>query len=226
MEEFKTQPFIQKLLGMGDVAGLIDKVNELGLDDNEELLGKIRHGNFTLRDMYEQFMNIQKLGPFGQIMNMIPGMGGDMIGKAGEEESARRLKRTTTIMDSMHSTELDSSNAVSSPASHTRVYAYMHMLVCTRTLAVFPLSTTLPLCFLLPSSPSPFCTTTPFADVAFRRAIATTPHYTDVHTHGTLQLKLFKTQPSRMYRVARGAGVRSVRKTNTGGVKKQCPTGI
>ena len=46
------------------------------------------------------------------------------------------------------------------------------------------------------------------------------------HTHGTLQLKLFKTQPSRMYRVARGAGVRSVRKTNTGGVKKQCPTGI
>jgi len=132
LEEFKTQPFIQKLLGMGDVAGLIDKVNELGLDDNEELLGKIRHGNFTLRDMYEQFMNIQKLGPFGQIMNMIPGMGGDMIGKAGEEESARRLKRTTTIMDSMHSTELDSSNA----------------------------------------------------------------------------LKLFKTQPSRMYRVARGAGVR------------------
>jgi signal recognition particle subunit SRP54 len=96
---------------MGDVAGLIDRVSELGLDDNEELLSKIRHGNFSLRDMYEQFMNIQKLGPFGQIMNMIPGMGGDMIGKAGEEESTRRLKRCTTIMESMHSSELDSTNA-------------------------------------------------------------------------------------------------------------------
>lgn len=64
-----------------------------GLDDNEELMKKISHGQFTLRDMYEQFLNIQKLGPFGQIMNMIPGLGGDVIGKAGEEESARRLKR-------------------------------------------------------------------------------------------------------------------------------------
>jgi len=110
LEEFSTKPFVQKLLGMGDVAGLIDKVSELGLDDNEELIGKIRHGNFTLRDMYEQFMNIQKLGPFGQIMNMIPGMGGDMIGKEGEAESTRRLKKCTTMMDSMHASELDSPN--------------------------------------------------------------------------------------------------------------------
>jgi len=111
LEEFKTKGFVQKLLGMGDVAGLIDKVSELGLDDNEELLKKMQHGQFTLRDMYEQFMNIQKLGPFGQIMNMIPGMSGDMIGKAGEEESARRLKRSTVIMNSMHPTELDHPNA-------------------------------------------------------------------------------------------------------------------
>lgn len=110
LEPFQSTPFVKKLLGMGDVTGLIEKVNELGLDDNEELLDKIKHGQFTLRDMYEQFLNIQKLGPFGQIMNMIPGLGGDIIGKAGEEESAKRLKRCTTIMDSMHSTELDSDN--------------------------------------------------------------------------------------------------------------------
>jgi signal recognition particle GTPase len=38
-----------------------------GLDDNEELFKKMAHGHFTLRDMYEQFVNIQKLGPFGQV---------------------------------------------------------------------------------------------------------------------------------------------------------------
>ena len=53
---------------MGDIEGLIDKVNELKLDDNEELLDKLKHGQFTLRDMYEQFQNIMKMGPFGQIM--------------------------------------------------------------------------------------------------------------------------------------------------------------
>lgn len=53
---------------MGDIEGLIDKVNELKLDDNEDLIEKIKHGQFTIRDMYEQFQNIMKMGPFSQIM--------------------------------------------------------------------------------------------------------------------------------------------------------------
>lgn len=73
-EPFKTQPFISKLLGMGDIEGLIDKVNELKLDDNEALIEKLKHGQFTLRDMYEQFQNIMKMGPFSQILGMIPGL--------------------------------------------------------------------------------------------------------------------------------------------------------
>lgn len=68
LEPFKTKPFISKLLGMGDIEGLIDRVNELKLDDNEGLLEKIKHGQFTLRDMYEQFQNIMKMGPFSQIL--------------------------------------------------------------------------------------------------------------------------------------------------------------
>ena len=68
LEPFRTKPFVSKLLGLGDIEGLIDKVNELKLDDNEELIEKIKHGQFTLRDMYEQFQNIMKMGPFSQIM--------------------------------------------------------------------------------------------------------------------------------------------------------------
>lgn len=73
-EPFRVKPFIQKLLGLGDIEGLIDKVNELKLDENHELIEKLKHGEFTLRDMYEQFQNIMKMGPFNQIMGMIPGM--------------------------------------------------------------------------------------------------------------------------------------------------------
>ncbi|KAL1457970.1 hypothetical protein WDU94_008148 [Cyamophila willieti] len=107
LEPFKTKPFVSKLLGMGDIEGLIDKVNDLKLDDNEELIEKIKHGQFTLRDMYEQFQNIMKMGPFSQIMGMIPGFSQDFLSKGSEQESMARLKRLMTIMDSMNDGELD-----------------------------------------------------------------------------------------------------------------------
>ncbi|XP_077551672.1 signal recognition particle subunit SRP54 [Haemaphysalis longicornis] len=106
-EPFKVKPFISKLLGMGDIEGLIDKVNELKLDDNEELIEKLKHGEFTLRDMYEQFQNIMKMGPFSQIMGMIPGFSSDFMTKGNEQESMGRLKKLMTIMDSMNDHELD-----------------------------------------------------------------------------------------------------------------------
>lgn len=107
-EPFKVQPFVSKLLGMGDIEGLIDKVSELKLDDNEELMKKLKQGQFTLRDMYEQFQNIMKMGPFSQIMSMIPGLGSDFMTKGSEQESMSRLKKLMTIMDSMNDQELDS----------------------------------------------------------------------------------------------------------------------
>ena len=64
----------------------MEKVSDLKLDENEELMDKLKHGGcnyikttptnflsftagqFTLRDMYEQFQNIMKMGPFNQII--------------------------------------------------------------------------------------------------------------------------------------------------------------
>ena len=74
---------------MGDIEGLIEKVNDLKLDDNEELVKNLKAGQFTLRDMYEQFQNILKMGPFNQIMSMIPGFN-DFMTKGHEQESTKR----------------------------------------------------------------------------------------------------------------------------------------
>ena len=106
LEQFKTRAFVSKLLGMGDIEGLMDKVNELKLDENEELIDKLKQGLFTLRDMYEQFQNIMKMGPISQILGMIPGLGQDFM-PISEEESVMRLKSIMTIMDSMNDQELD-----------------------------------------------------------------------------------------------------------------------
>lgn len=47
-EFFKIQFFISKFFGMGDIEGLIDKVNELKLDDNEVFIEKLKYGQFML----------------------------------------------------------------------------------------------------------------------------------------------------------------------------------
>merc|ERR1712176_941605 len=106
LEPFETTKFIRKLLNMGDIEGLIDKVNQLKLEDNEDLKKNLQKGRFTLRDMYEQFQNILKMGPFNQIMGMIPGFN-DFMNKGHEQESTKRLRKLMTIMDSMSDSELD-----------------------------------------------------------------------------------------------------------------------
>uniref|UniRef100_A0A803T7V1 Signal recognition particle 54 kDa protein n=1 Tax=Anolis carolinensis TaxID=28377 RepID=A0A803T7V1_ANOCA len=84
-EPFKTQPFISKLLGMGDIEGLIDKVNELKLDDNEALIEKLKHGKYYF--------------PISLFLL-----------KGNEQESMARLRKLMTIMDSMNDQELDSTD--------------------------------------------------------------------------------------------------------------------
>merc|ERR1711962_51133 len=56
---------------------------------------------------YEQFTNVMKMGPFSQIMGMIPGFSQDFMTKGCEQESQARLKKLMTIMDSMNDQELD-----------------------------------------------------------------------------------------------------------------------
>lgn len=58
-------------------------------------------GQYSLRDMYEQFQQISKMGPLSKIMGSIPGMPADMLA-GSEEESSKRFKRMMCIMDSMN----------------------------------------------------------------------------------------------------------------------------
>ena len=68
-EQFDAKSFVSRLLGMGDVSGLLNQMKEAGLDGEQgaELLKKMSEGVFTLRDMYEQFQNIMRMGPLGQV---------------------------------------------------------------------------------------------------------------------------------------------------------------
>nr|ACO13001.1 Signal recognition particle 54 kDa protein [Lepeophtheirus salmonis] len=123
-EPFKTKPFVQKLLGMGDIVGLIKKVEECNFENNEDLINKIKHGEYTIRDMYEQFLNVMKMGPFSQILSMVPGFSQSFMAKGSEQQSQARLKKMITIMDSMNEKELDDRGAkifIKEPTRVTRI---------------------------------------------------------------------------------------------------------
>jgi len=115
-EPFNTKSFVSRLLDMGDISGLLNMLEDEKLFDQasqQELYKKITEGtgDFTFRDMREQFQNLLKLGPLSKVMSMIPGLGG-IMGKGKEAESSARIKRFMTIMDSMTAGELDGDNTV------------------------------------------------------------------------------------------------------------------
>lgn len=51
----------------------------MNLDENEELIKKLKQGVFTLRSMYEQFQNILKIGSLSAVLSAIPGLGQELF---------------------------------------------------------------------------------------------------------------------------------------------------
>ncbi|GBE60471.1 signal recognition particle SRP54 [Babesia ovata] len=107
-EKFDAKSFVSRILGMGDINGLINTIQEVvNLEDNKEMVGRITAGKFSIRDMYDQFQNLLKMGPLSQVMSMFPGIAPGLIDPGNEQQGVNRVKRFLYIMDSMTAEELD-----------------------------------------------------------------------------------------------------------------------
>jgi signal recognition particle subunit SRP54 len=78
IEAFIPSRFVGRLLGMGDLETLLEKVKDAEIKVPQKKAKDIMSGNFTLTDMYEQFQAVKKMGPFGKVLKMIPGMSTDV----------------------------------------------------------------------------------------------------------------------------------------------------
>ncbi|CAN6327666.1 unnamed protein product [Urochloa humidicola] len=107
-EVFDVKPFVSRLLGMGDLSGLMDKIQDVMPAD--QLPDLVSGGAFTLRLLYQMFQNLQNMGPLGQLFSMIPGFSAQFIEKGKEKEGQAKIKRYMTIIDSMTEKELDNTN--------------------------------------------------------------------------------------------------------------------
>lgn len=92
IEPFHPERMAGRILGMGDVLTLIEKV-EAEMDEEKAIAmeKKLREASFDFEDFLDQMQQIKKLGPLEQIMGMIPGLGAQMkdLPKPNEKDMAR-----------------------------------------------------------------------------------------------------------------------------------------
>jgi signal recognition particle subunit SRP54 len=103
LEEFRPEGMAQRILGMGDIVGLVQTAMEnFDQEETAKLQAKMEKGTFTLEDFMAQMTQVKKMGPMGKIMGMIPGMG-DMMKQVNMKEGdiERSLKRMRAMYDSM-----------------------------------------------------------------------------------------------------------------------------
>ncbi|WWC71576.1 signal recognition particle protein SRP54 [Kwoniella pini CBS 10737] len=115
LERFAPQPFVSKLLGQGDMQGLVEHMQDIARsnpDKQKDLAKKLEQGKFTIRDWKDQLSNIMSMGSLSKIASMIPGMPANMMGEGGEEEAGAKLKRMIYITDAMRQDELDSDGLI------------------------------------------------------------------------------------------------------------------
>ena len=101
LEVFHPDRLAGRILGMGDVMTLVERAQEhVDADQAAKMEEKLRKNQFSLEDFLEQIQAVQKMGPMGQLMGMIPGMGG-MAKQAQEAVDRGELKRVEAIIRSM-----------------------------------------------------------------------------------------------------------------------------
>jgi signal recognition particle subunit SRP54 len=97
---FVPSRFVGRLLGMGDINGLVQKVKEAEVKLPAKKTKGILRGRFTLDDMYAQMEAMQSMGPLRHILKMIPGLG-YKLPKDTLENAEHKLKKWRYIIQSM-----------------------------------------------------------------------------------------------------------------------------
>ncbi len=113
IEPFVPSRFVGRLLGMGDLQSLVEKVREAEVKVPEKKVRAFLSGKFTLTDMYEQFESMKKVGPLRHLLKMIPGMS-YKIPEDQMNMAEDALKRWRVIIQSMTPKEREKPKILSS----------------------------------------------------------------------------------------------------------------
>ncbi|HXA56052.1 MAG TPA: signal recognition particle protein [Candidatus Acidoferrum sp.] len=113
LEPFYPDRIVGRILGMGDVVGLIEKAEKaIDVKKAKELERKLREDDFTLEDFRDQLQQIKKMGSIEQIMGMLPKIGPFAKLPKDVNVDEGRLKGIEAIINSMTDSERLNSNLI------------------------------------------------------------------------------------------------------------------
>lgn len=102
IEQFNPDSFLSRLLGMGDLQGLIEKIRSAtGEKEQKEMQKKIQEGKLSLEDVIEQVKAMNSMGGFDKIKSMIPGIGKAKISEDTLETQQQKIAKWEHIIKSM-----------------------------------------------------------------------------------------------------------------------------
>ena len=111
LEPFDPHRVAGRILGMGDVVGLVERAREtLDADKAARLAERMRRSEFDLGDFLEQLQQMKKLGPMEEILKMLPGVPKQALAQA--QPDTAKLGRYEAILQSMTHGELRSPRVI------------------------------------------------------------------------------------------------------------------
>jgi signal recognition particle subunit SRP54 len=102
LEDFHPERVAGRILGMGDIVGLVERASEtIDQAEAEKLASKMMRGKFDLEDYASQLRQISKMGSLSGILGMLPGVGKIKQQLEGADLDTKILKRQAAIISSM-----------------------------------------------------------------------------------------------------------------------------
>jgi signal recognition particle subunit SRP54 len=102
LEAYDPNRLASRILGMGDMIGLIERA-ESAMDEKvaREQAERMMSGQFSLEDFLKQLQQVKKMGPFAQLLEMLPGEMGQAARSINPADAERQMKMTEAIINSM-----------------------------------------------------------------------------------------------------------------------------
>jgi signal recognition particle subunit SRP54 len=102
IEEFNPESFLSRLLGMGDLQTLIEKIKSVtDKDKQKKIQEKLQEGKLSLDDVVEQIKSMKSLGGFEKIKSMIPGLSSTKLPEEMMEKQQEKISKWEHILKSM-----------------------------------------------------------------------------------------------------------------------------
>lgn len=112
LEQFVPSNFVGRLLGIGDITSLVDKVREAEIKIPEKKARAMLEGRFNLKDMYDQLEALRKMGPLRKVLGMLPG--GYNVTEDAMQDAEEKMDAYRVMIQSMTKEEVEEPRIIDS----------------------------------------------------------------------------------------------------------------